>query len=73
VRSTYKLVEIVPGTFIYADEETAGRYICPVCYENANKMITLRRLPATTKRSPALPERYVCPAPEWKFHVRAKP
>ena len=67
MRSSYKLVQIIPGTFIYKDEETEGRYICPVCYEDAGKTISLVRLPAVNDDSDPLfheSERYYCPKPK---------
>lgn len=61
----YALVEIVTGTFVYEDTDTKGRYICPVCYEDKEKTMTLRHLPAWSppRGVVALPmsERLECP------------
>ena len=62
---SYVLVEISKGTFVYNDTDTQGRRICPVCYEDSEKTMTLRHLPAWSppRGVIALPksERLECP------------
>ena len=60
-----KIVEIHPGTFVYRDPDNEGRHICPVCYENRDKEITLREHPAQQPRPGVVifahPKRLACP------------